>query len=163
MIIDFFRLCLISWVRAPAEEIFFFWNLILNGLFSYILIYSNILESLVIKIRGQDNLKTQKIVQEIREIVIAIYLCNIHFYSLINYSFFYQASMVCWLARWASDLKVVSSSLGLGERFYSFFFPKWDKKWRNMWSWEGVHSVRVMLEIFNFSVLSTKIGHNFRK
>ena len=85
-------------------------------------IYSNILESHVINLRGQDNLKTQKIVQEIREIVIAIYLCNIHFYPLINYIFFYQVSMVCWLARWASDLKVVSSSLGLGERFYSFFF-----------------------------------------
>ena len=58
-----------SWVWAPLEEIFFFWNLILIGLFSH----SNTLESHVIK-EGQENLKTQKYVQEMREFTIAIYL-----------------------------------------------------------------------------------------
>ena len=62
----------ISWVRAPLEEIFFFWNLGLIGLF---FTHSNTLESYAIK-EGQENLKTQKFIQEMREIAITIYLCT---------------------------------------------------------------------------------------
>ena len=39
--------------------------------------YFDILESYVINLRGQDNLKTQQFVQEISKITIAIYLCSI--------------------------------------------------------------------------------------
>ena len=41
--------------------------------------YSNTLESHVVNFRGQENLKTQKYVQEMREIAIAIYLCTCTF------------------------------------------------------------------------------------
>ena len=46
----------------------------------------NILESYVIKIRGQDNLKTEKCLQEIIKIKIAIYLCSIDIISLKIFS-----------------------------------------------------------------------------
>ena len=59
-----------SWVRAPPEEIFF--SEILHQMDFFL--HFNILESYVISLRGQDNLKTQK-VQEISKIAIAIYLC----------------------------------------------------------------------------------------
>ena len=39
--------------------------------------YSDILESYVINLIVQDNLKTQQFVQEIGKIAIAIYLCSI--------------------------------------------------------------------------------------
>ena len=42
--------------------------------------YSNTLESPVINLRGQETLKIKKIVQEMREIAIAIYLCP-HMYA----------------------------------------------------------------------------------
>ena len=61
-----------SWVRAPLEEIFFLKS-DLNWPYFTI---SNILESHIINLRGQGNLKTQKFVQEMREILIAIYLCT---------------------------------------------------------------------------------------
>ena len=61
-----------SWVRAPPEEIFFSEILYQMEFF----LHSNILESYLISLRGQNNLKTQK-VQEISKI--AIYLCSIHF------------------------------------------------------------------------------------
>ena len=48
------------------------------GLFTYF----DILESYVIHLRGQDNLKTQKFVQEIRKIAVVICLCSIHFNKL---------------------------------------------------------------------------------
>ena len=53
-------------------DIFFFWNLILICLF---FTHSNTLESYAIK-EGQENLKTQKFIQEMREIAITIYLCT---------------------------------------------------------------------------------------
>ena len=43
--------------------------------------YSNTLESHVINLRGQENLKTQKFVQEMREIAIAIYLFTHTYYT----------------------------------------------------------------------------------
>ena len=78
MPIDFFRLCLISWVRAPAEEIFFLKSYTKWSFF----IYSNILESLVINLRGHTTSKL-KFVQEMSKIVIAIYLCGIYFKYLV--------------------------------------------------------------------------------
>ena len=61
---------IISWVRAPLEARFFSLKSDLNWPYFTI---SNILES-------QGNLKTQKFVQEMREIAIAIYLCT-HTYT----------------------------------------------------------------------------------
>ena len=61
-----------SWVRAPAEEIFFFLKSDIKWAFSS-------LESYVINLNGQNNLKIQKIVQEMCKIAIVIYLCSIHF------------------------------------------------------------------------------------
>ena len=58
---------------SPTGGDIFFWNLILIGLF---FTYSHTLESRVINLRGQENHKTQKFVQEMREIAIAIYLCT---------------------------------------------------------------------------------------
>ena len=53
-----------SWVRAPPEEIFFSEILYQMDFF----LHFNIIES-------YDNLKTQKFVQEMSKILIAIYLC----------------------------------------------------------------------------------------
>ena len=65
---DFFRYCLIFVGSSPTwGDIFFLKSNIKWAFF----IYSNTLESYVISLRGQDNLKTQK-VQEISKI--AIYL-----------------------------------------------------------------------------------------
>ena len=54
----------------------------------------NIFESYVISLRGQDNLKTQKCVQEIIKIKIAIYLCSIDISKLKFFSYIHQASVV---------------------------------------------------------------------
>ena len=53
---------------SPSQgDIFLFGNLIFNGLFYAFLIH-------VINLRGQDSLKTDKFVQEMSKIEIAIYL-----------------------------------------------------------------------------------------
>ena len=54
----------------------------------------DIFESYVISLRGQDNLKTQKCVQEIIKIKIAIYLCSIVITKLKIFIYNYQASVV---------------------------------------------------------------------
>ena len=53
-------------------------------------IYSNILESRVINLRGQDSLKIQKFIQRNSKIAIAIYLCNIYLDNEIFYLILYQ-------------------------------------------------------------------------
>ena len=60
---------------SPTRGDFFFLKSDLNWPFFS---HSNTLESHVIK-EGQENLKTQKFVQEMREIAIAIYLCTCTF------------------------------------------------------------------------------------
>ena len=62
---------------SPTGGDFFFLKSDLNWPYFTI---SNILESHIINLRGQGNLKTQKFVQEMREIAIAIYLCT-HTYT----------------------------------------------------------------------------------
>ena len=57
----------------PNQGDFFFLKSDLNWPF---FTYSDTLESHVINLRGQENLKTQKFVQEMREIAITIYLCT---------------------------------------------------------------------------------------
>ena len=57
---------------SPTREDIFFLKCDLNWPF---FTHSNRLESYVIK-EGQENLKTQKFVQEMREITIEIYLCT---------------------------------------------------------------------------------------
>ena len=57
---------------SPSQGDIFFQKSDLNWPF---FTHSNTLESHII-LRGQENLKTQKFVQEMREIAIVIYLCT---------------------------------------------------------------------------------------
>ena len=78
-----------------------------------------------------------------------IYIC-MYYKVLKMWPCHQQGSMVYWIPHSPSNSKVVSSNPSIGRYFSIFFSPKWDKKWRNMWSWEGVQTARVILGIFNF-------------
>ena len=66
---------------SPTRGNIFFLKSDLNRAF---FIHSNTLESHVIYLRGQENLKIQKCVQEMREIAIAIYLCTHTYKCTLN-------------------------------------------------------------------------------
>ena len=61
----------------PHPRRYFFQKSDVNWAF---FIHANTLESHVINLRGQENLKPKRFVQEMREIAIAIYLCT-HTYT----------------------------------------------------------------------------------
>ena len=133
---------------SPTQGEFFVWILVSNGLF---FIYSNTLKSHLINLRGQDNLKTQKM----REIGIAIYLCNIE--------------LVCLY----TNIKMYNLDLSNPGPFF-IFFPNWTKKWwKNMKIWRVkffqlssksqttlvVYLKGVALYYVNFLAFNIKMSH----
>ena len=77
--IDLLRSCLIFVGSSPSQGHIFFLKFDIKWAF---FIYSNTSESYVINLRGHTTSKL-KFVQEMSKIVIAIYLCCIHFRYLV--------------------------------------------------------------------------------